>query len=275
MSEYPDQRNSLWARYRSATMPAVGPWTQVIQGLLAHRSVRAYAPTPLPEGTVESLVAAAQSAASSSNLQLWDVVAVTDPARKARLSLLAGDQAHIREAPLFLVWVANFSRAVAMAEAQGKRVEAVDYLELLMTGCVDVALAAQNATVAAESLGLGAVYIGGIRNHIDQVAEELVLPSRAFAVVGMAVGYPDPARPAVVKPRLPQSVVLHRETFAANLDLAEIEAYDARALEFQREQAMPEIGWTRTVLSRLRNADSLHGRANARELLQARGIALR
>ncbi len=270
-----EQTDSLWTRYRSDAGGKAGPWNEVIQGLLGHRSVRGYLPKALPEGTVETLVAAAQSAASSSNLQLWDVVAVTGPERKARLSVLAGDQSHIREAPLFLVWVANFSRAVAMAEALGKTVEAVDYLELLMTGCVDVALAAQNATVAAESLGLGTVYIGGIRNHIDQVAEELVLPQYAFAVVGMVVGYPDPARAASVKPRLPQSVVLHHDVFAASVDLAEIQAYDERALVFQREQAMPEIGWTRTVLARLRNADSLQGRANARELLQARGIALR
>ena len=52
--------------------------------LLAHKSVRHYKPDPLPPGTLEMLGAAAQSAASSSNLQTWSVIAVQDPARKAK-----------------------------------------------------------------------------------------------------------------------------------------------------------------------------------------------
>jgi len=63
----------------------------VIEQLLAHRSVRAYLPDPLPEGTLQTLVAAAQSASNSSNLQAWSVVAVQDTARKARLAALAGN----------------------------------------------------------------------------------------------------------------------------------------------------------------------------------------
>jgi len=272
MTEVASENAALWRRYREQDLPGFGPWNQVIDGLLAHRSVRAYLPDPVPLGTVETLVAAAQSAASSSNLQLWDVVAVEDPARKARLSVLAGDQAHIREAPLFLVWVVNFARAEAMARAAGREIEAIHYLEILMTAIVDTSLAAQNATVAAESLGLGTVYIGGIRNHIDQVAAELALPRRAFGLFGMVVGHPDPARPAEVKPRLPQHVVLHREEFQPHFNLDLVAAYDDRMKEFQREVGMKDVGWTRMVLSRLRGPASLMGRENARELLAGLGI---
>ena len=265
---------ALRARYRDPELIGFGPWNRVIEGLLAHRSVRAYLPDPVPLGTVETLVAAAQSAASSANLQLWDVVAVEDPARKERLSMLAGDQAHIREAPLFLIWVVDFARAEAMAHAAGREVAAVPYLETLMVAIVDTTLAAQNAVVAAESLGLGTVYIGGIRNHIDLVAAELGLPRRAFALFGMVVGHPDPARPTTVKPRLAQAVVLHREQFHQHPDLAAIAEYDRRLAEFQHEQVMPEIGWTRAVLSRLRGRESLRGREHAREVLDSLGISI-
>jgi nitroreductase len=270
-----ERQEAFWARYRQDGIWPPGPWNPAIAGLMAHRSVRAYLPDALEPGTLETLVAAAQSAASSSNLQLWDVVAVEDPARKDRLSMLAGDQAQIREAPLFLVWIANFARAEAMAQAAGRELDAVHYLEMLMVAIVDASLAAQNATVAAESLGLGAVYIGAVRNHIDQVAAELELPRRAFALFGMVVGRADPARPTDVKPRLPQAVVLHREKFQpdANLDL--ISDYDKKIMEFQHEQAMAEIGWTRTVLSRLRNAGSLHGREHAKEILSGLGFQIR
>ena len=267
------QQQLLTARYGADLVRQVA-WNQVIESLLGHRSVRAYLPDALGEDVLASLVAAAQSAASSSNLQLWDVVAVQDPARKARLSMLAGDQAHIRDAPLFLLWVVNFARAEAMAQAAGRTVAALDYLEMLVAGIVDAGLAAQNAVVAAESLGLGTVYIGGIRNHIDQVAAELALPLGAFAVFGLCVGKPDPARPAAVKPRLPPQIVLHREQFQSQTDLTAIADYDARMLAFQQTQAMPETGWTRSVLSRLRGAESLMGRDNLRELLEERGFRM-
>ena len=87
----------LAARYgETDAKPLLFP--ELLASMLSHRSIRNYTSEPLPEGTLEVLVAAAQSASSSSNLQCWSVIAVTDTQRKARLAELAGDQAHIREA---------------------------------------------------------------------------------------------------------------------------------------------------------------------------------
>ena len=76
-------------------------------------------------------------------------------------------------------------------------------MEEFIVGVVDAALAAQSALIAAESLGLGAVYIGAMRNLPEQIAAELALPPHVFAVFGMSIGYPDPARATGIKPRLP------------------------------------------------------------------------
>jgi nitroreductase len=199
---------ALRRRYRQHDTPAPVADNATLHILLDHRSVRAYLPDPLGPGTIETLIAAAQSAPTSSNLQPWSVVAVQDPARKARLAALAGDQKHIVEAPLLLVWLIDFHRLTGIGEARGTPPAALDYLESFVLGSVDASLAAQNAVVALESLGLGAVYIGGIRNRPAEVAAELGLPPRVFALFGLVVGRPDPARPAAVKPRLPQSAVL-------------------------------------------------------------------
>jgi nitroreductase len=101
-------------------------------------------------------------------------------------------------------------------------------------GVVDAALAAQSTLIAAESLGLGAVYIGAMRNLPEQIAAELGLPPHVFAVFGMSVGYPDPARETGVKPRLPQSVVLHREQYPAAPRDEAIDGYNATMFEVQR-----------------------------------------
>jgi len=266
---------SVHARYRSDEGLETLRSTPVIEHLLAHRSVRVYLPDPLPEGTVETLVAAAQSAASSSNLQVWSVVAVEDAQRKARLARLAGNQKHIVEAPLLLVWLIDFDRLTRLGEAAGQTPHALDYTETFLLGAVDTALAAQNAVVALEALELGSVFIGGIRNHPLEVAEELALPPRLFPLFGLVVGKPDPERPAAIKPRLPQAAVLHRERYLWSDDqLRQAESYNDRLRVFQREQAMPEIDWTAQALRRTAGPDSMAGRDRLREILDARGFPL-
>ena len=216
----------LAARYHDAA-PATAAWSPAVDAMLQHRSVRAYDARPLPSGTLETLVAAAQSAATSSNLQTWSVVAVTDEARRGRLSEFAGGQRHIRQAPLFLVWLADLSRASRIGEAAGQPMNALPYLETFLVAVIDAARAAQNAAVAAESLGLGTVYIGAMRNRPEDVAAELGLPPGTMAVFGLCVGYEDPAAaPATVKPRLPQPAVLHHERYDAAPEPATISAYN-------------------------------------------------
>ena len=140
----------------------------------------------------------------------WKNLAVEEAELKERLSKLAGNQGHIQQCPLFLVWLVDLARLNHVAESRGSH-DGLDYLEMFVTAIVDAGLAAQNAAVAAD-LGLGTVYIGAMRNHPEEVASLLDLPPHVFAVFGMCVGYHNPDS-AAVKPRLPQLAVLHRETY--------------------------------------------------------------
>lgn len=253
----------LQERYgkKLGALAAEFPWNSQLLDLLSHRSVRAYLPDPLPEGTLDVLIAAAQSAATSSNLQTWSVVAVTDPARKERLSVLAANQAHIRQCPLFLVWLADLARLRHTAQRLGLPEAGLDYLEMFVMAVVDAALAAQNAVVAAESLGLGTVYIGAMRNRPEEVAAELQLPRGVFAVFGLCLGYPDPARPAATKPRLPTRAVLQRETYAP-LESQEpaIEEYDQTMRAFYQQQQMAVADdWSHHSARRIAGPASLIG----------------
>nr|WP_242042235.1 NADPH-dependent oxidoreductase [Leptolyngbya sp. FACHB-541] len=251
-------------------------WNETLTALLSHRSVRAYLPDPLPPHTLETLVAAAQSAATSSNLQTWSVVAIADPTRKDTLAQLAGNQAHIRQCPLFLVWLTDLARLHQLASQRGLTAEGLDYLEMFLTATVDAALAAQNATVAAKSLGLGTVYIGGMRNHPEQVAETLQLPPHLFAVFGLCVGYPDPAKPAAIKPRLPQAAVLHHETYNIAQQEGAIAQYNEIMQQFYQSQQMNVTGdWVEHSLKRVATGQALSGRDRLKEILQRLGFPLR
>jgi nitroreductase len=268
------QEKLVRARYRDMGAGLDARWNQTMALLTAHRSVRAYKPDPLPEGTLEALVLAGQSAATSSNLQTWSVVAVTDPARKAVFADVAGGQKHILQAPLLLVWLADLSRLKAIAGAQDKPAEALDYLEMATVAIVDAALAAQNAVIAAESLGLGTVYIGALRNDPARVAATLNLPPLAFAVFGLCVGFPVEDVVTGVKPRLAPSVVLHRETYGASADPADIARYDEAMQAFQGEQAMKRQPWSEQALARVANGKTLSGRDVLRHALAERGFKL-
>lgn len=266
----------LAARYGGPAEVTPTAWNDTLDLLLDHRSVRRFVPDALPANLVETLLAAAQSAPTSSNLQTWSVVAVEDPDRKSRLATLAADQGFIRDAPLFLVWLIDQHKLRAIAQAEGRDAPgALDYLESFLLGAVDTSLAAQNATVALESLGLGAVYVGAIRNRPAEVAAELGLPPHVFALFGMAVGRPDPAAGLEVKPRLPQTTALFRERYAwGQTQNTAARSYDPRLRAFQQRQGMAEQDWTTQALNRTAGPQSMSGRHVLGEVLRRLGFAL-
>ena len=80
------QNEVLKKRYGEVNSPTEGPWNDIIGAILSHRSVRSYKTEKLPDFTLETLMAAAQSAATSSNMQVWSVVSTTDPDKKKELA---------------------------------------------------------------------------------------------------------------------------------------------------------------------------------------------
>lgn len=253
--------------------PYYGPWSDVLANQLAHRSVRSYRPDPVSDETLSALVAAAQSAPTSGNLQLWSVIAVRDDERRKRLAELAGDQQFIVEAPVLLVWLADLARARHVTEELGSATaEGADFLESAVLGFVDVALAAQNASLAAESLGLGTVFVGAIRNRPLEVAAELGLPPNVFAVFGLVVGHPDRIDETAVKPRLPQEVVLHHETYELQTD--PLKGYDETLNTFYAKAGLPD-SWVQRVATRFGTVAGLKGREHLRDALHHLGFQLR
>jgi nitroreductase len=265
---------ALTARYGTGAEPKAGPWNDTIALLLSHRSVRGYRPDPLPEGTLETLVAAAQSAATSSNLQTWSVVAVDDPAVRKELAEVAGNQKHIEQCPLFLVFLADTSRNARLAQAEGTELAGQPFLESFLVAAIDAALAAQNAVVAAESLGLANVYIGALRNDVGRVARLLGLPPGVAPVFGLCVGHAAEGREGEVKPRLPQAAVLHSERYDAE-DAGHRAAYDPRMAAFSARHEMAADTWTKRVIARLGTMRALNGRDRLKDALVALGFPLR
>lgn len=270
------RRELLAARYggTASEMTGDGPWNAVLENLMSRHSTRAFSADPVPEDHLQAIVAAAQSASTSSNLQCCSIVAIQDADRKRRVAALAADQKHIVQAPLLLVFVADLSRLRSLGRQHTMPVEGLDYLESLFTGFVDCALAAQNAAVAAASLGLGTCFIGALRNAPKAMACELNLPPEAVAVFGLVVGEPDPARSGGVKPRLPMATVLHRERYTPP-DEATFARYDETMRSFHVAQAMQPADWSIKSLERVGSPEALSGRQNLRDELMRCGFSLK
>jgi nitroreductase len=266
---------ALSLRYGVGAEPPAGPWNHVIATLLSHRSVRGFLSDPLPEGTLETLIAAAQSASTSSNLQTWSVVAVFDPAKKAALAKLANNQKHIEQCPLFLVWLADVSRNMRLGAEENVTLETMPHLETFLVAAIDAALAAQNATVAAESLGLAMVYIGALRNDPVEVGRLLGLPSGAMGVFGMCVGYPLPTVTNEIKPRLPQSAIVYFDTYDATNESTARAAYDAKLAAFSQRHEMAQTTWTQRVIGRMGKLAAMSGRHKLVSILNGMGFPLR
>jgi nitroreductase len=248
-------------RYGTGGAPAALAPNSVIDLMLTHRSVRGYRPDPLPAGALELIVAAAQSAATSSNLQTWSVVAVTDQAAKEQCAAFAGGQTHIAECPVFLLFLADLARLNRVGEAAGIPAKGNDTFEMFLVAAVDASLAAQNAALAAESLGLSVVYIGGMRNKPEETAALIGLPPSTAVVFGLCVGYARPGSEGSIKPRLPQEAVLHRERYDLEGQDAAIARYNAAMADFYAREKMDVKGnWSRHSARRVSGPESLSGR---------------
>ncbi len=240
---------------------------------LAHRSVRRFLDEPVTDEQLETVIAAAQAASQSSNLQVWSVVAVRDGDRKRRLSRSIGGHRYVEEASVFLVWVADFRRAAHVVEAQGARLETIGYLENTLVGFVDSGIAAQNALLAAESLGLGGVFVGSIRNDPEAVVAELGLPEYTFPVFGLALGVPDPAEQAGIKPRLPLAAVLHHETYDGTAWQQPTVDYEGAIGDYYAGYGQGDYSWAAKLTTRISTVAGLHGREDIRGSLEKQGFA--
>jgi FMN reductase (NADPH) len=252
--------------------------TPTIELMHQHTSVRSYKNDPVDRDLVEQIVVAGQRASTSSNMQCYSVVAITGTEKRERLVGLCGNQKHIRQAPVFLAWCADLSRMDRVCNRLGYK-QVSEHVESFLVSAVDVALAMQNAALAAESMGLGMCYIGAIRNNPQEVIELLELPPLVFPICGMTLGWP--AVTPMIRPRLPLNAVLHWEQFGTQGEEAAIREYDqamiatgiyeGRQVETSHAKAKTdEYGWSEHTARRVSRAV----RVGLREHLAGQGFLL-
>ena len=206
--------------------------SSVIDLLQTRASVRNYNSDIVSEQMIQSILAAARQAPTSSNLQAYSFIVVRDSEIKKCLVTLAGGQQHIIDAPVFIAICADIYRLSKAVECVGRTL-AKGHLEMTMVACIDAALVGMCASLSADSLGLGTVMIGGMRNDPEGVAEQLGLPSGVFVAFGLCIGWPE-FRPKA-KPRLPEELVVHREKYNQCSLEDGLTSYENKLSKYHRE----------------------------------------
>lgn len=220
-----------------------------IQSLYGRKSVRAYTPEEIPEDAVRQILTAAAQAPTAGNQQLYTVLRITDPEKKRRLSISCDNQPFIAQAKLVLVFCADclkWYRAFLAAGCAPRKPDAGD----LLLAVSDANIAAQNAVMAAEALGIGSCYIGDIMENAETQREILNLPRYVFPAVMVVFGYPTAQQKTREKPRRFDLRYIVQENGYHALSDEEL-----RAMFAERTAARSFEEWLRAFCDRKYNSD--------------------
>lgn len=224
----------------------------IVKSIQNHRSIRSYLDKDVSQEVLDEILISAQSMPSSINAQHTSVIVVRDTDKKAKISELAGGQPWIAQAPVFLVFVMDFHKAYLAGEKTGKHEVIHESIEGTMAGTFDSGIAMGAAIIAAESLGLGIVPIGGIRNNPGELIKLLDLPERTYPIAGLVVGYATDN--SHKKPRLPFETFKHNDKYNKEVLKPAIDKYDEEmAVYLKKIHREQEINWSNQTSEIYRN----------------------
>lgn len=204
-----------------------------IKLIQAHHSTRSYTSEPISDEMLDEIIRAAWRGPTSMNAQEISLVVVRDTARRARIAELAGGQAWIAEAPVFITLVIDFNKTCMGVAKAGQTQIIQESMEGFGVAAVDAGITLGLLMTAARSLGLGVVPIGGIRRNPQAMIELLGLPTLTFPLVGLCIGHI--ANDAPLKPRLDIGTFRHDERYNAGSYAAAIDAYDETIMQYWQQ----------------------------------------
>ena len=209
--------------------------------LKAHRSIRAFKPEPVPEADIHTAVAAGQMASTSSAVQAYCAIRITDQAKREQIADLCGPQPKVAQCGCFMVICADTRKHRLCAHRDGHPYQAK--LEAFLVGAIDASLFAEKMVIAFESMGYGICYIGGLRNHLDQIVELLDIPEGVYPLYGLCIGVPDES--PSMRPRLAVESVLYNDRYPADEEVADqLAEYDTRYEQYLKDRGANPTTWS-------------------------------
>lgn len=212
---------------------------EVIRTLIERKSVRAYTSQAVSAEDRQTILDAARRAPTAGNMMHYSIIEVREQAIKERLVETCDNQPFIARAPLVLLFLADYQRwfdyfrHCGMEQecvARGQTLRRPQEGELFLS-CCDTLIAAQNAVIAAEALGLGSCYIGDIMENYEIHRQMFQLPQYVFPLTLLCIGHPtDQQRQRPLTDRFDQEYVVFQDCYR-RLPPEELDAMFARRQE--------------------------------------------
>ncbi len=203
-------------------MKKKSPDNKTIELLNKRRTIRAYSAKPISQEDEKIIIRAAIRAPTAGNLMLYSILKVTDQKLKEKLAISCDNQPHIAKAPLVLIFLADMQRwwnYFELCDVQKKCNEMHVNFEKpqesdLLLACCDALIAAQNAVIAAEALGIGSCYIGDIMENYETHQELLKLPRWVFPITLICFGHPKGDKDKIpLTNRFPVDYIVHENIY--------------------------------------------------------------
>ena len=189
---------------------------QTLELIYNRRTIRAYNPKPLTQEEINTIIHGAMRAPTAGNLMLYSIIQVSDQKMKDKLAITCDNQPHIAKASLVLIFLADMQRwwdyfkickTKELCDKIGVEFETPQESDLLLA-CCDALIAAQNAVITAEALGIGSCYIGDIMENIEIHRKMFNLTRWVFPITMVCFGYPKGDKENIpLTPRFPQKFI--------------------------------------------------------------------
>lgn len=173
---------------------------KTIQQLFNRKSVRAYTDQPILEEDKKLILEAALQAPTAGNMALYSLIDVQEQNLKEELAQRCDHQPFIAKAPMVLIFLADYQKWFDIFNLYYSQMPPLEESDLFLA-CEDCMIAAQNAVVAAESLGIGSCYIGDILENFEANQKLLNLPQYAIPLCMVVFGYPNHQQKERQKPK--------------------------------------------------------------------------
>lgn len=244
--------------------------SETIKIMQSHRSIRKFTKDQIPAKHLLEIVKAGQGAPSSNFVQAYSLIQITDQDKKHSIGTLSNNLDTIIGSAVFLLFCVDMKRLEVACEKQGVEIR-YDTIENFIVGIIDASLIAQNILTAAESMGYGGCFIGGVRNNPELISEIVDLPDKVFPIFGMVLGIP--AEDQIVKPRLPIEGVFQVDEYDQKQQPAIINKYDQVMEQYYKSRLSnnKNSNWSQTMANFYRENRRMH----LKNFLEAKGFTLK
>lgn len=228
---------------------------EMIKKQLNHRTIREFKDEKIPEEILNTLIEVARRTASSTAMQASSIIRVTSEDIKKEIAKIC-NQEYVQRAPELFIFIVDQYRNLNIAKEKDCNEESIRDMDRFFSAFTDACITAQNVVNAAESLGLGTVYLGSIHNDTKRICEILKLPELTFPVVGLGIGYPNQS--PQLKPRMDMKYrVFENEYKTFDSYLEELKDYDEEMTTYYdlRDSNRRVDSFTNQVVQRLKNVN--------------------